>query len=233
MMLKQISSITTASVVAMTFVVAGEAQAATFANGFTFSVASGFDTSIGTHFHSSTGGAFGNPAGKAEVGNFFSEEVRGLSEYNLSGLGTATSAFVTFDVFNNAGLFSGDNDFPFTGDIEVVAYEGNNLENISDYQALSIGTVGTFNTANLAVGDTLSLDLTSIFNNALTNGLSSLGIRLQSLTDPQGGAWTFDNFRLTTDNQTTQKVPEPGTIIGLVLVGMGGAALRRAKSKQS
>jgi hypothetical protein len=231
-MLNKISSITAATVVAMSFIVAGEAQAATLTNGFTFSVASGSNTNIGNHFHSSTGGQFGNPAGKAEVGNFYSEEVRGLSEYNITGLGTATSAFVTFDVFNNAGLFYGANDFPFTGDIEVIAYQGNNLENISDYQALSIGTVGTFNTTNLGVEDTLSFDLTSIFNNALTNGSSSLGIRLQSVTNPQGGAWTFDNFRLTTDNQSTQDVPEP--ITGLVLAaGMGGAALRGAKSKKS
>lgn len=57
-------------------------QAATITDGFTFSVAA-FD-STGSHYHSSTGGDFGNPVGKSEVGNFFSEEVRGLSEYDLT-----------------------------------------------------------------------------------------------------------------------------------------------------
>ena len=57
-------------------------KAATITEGFTFSVADKYigPAGVGTHFHSSTGGEFGNPAGKAEVGSFFEEEVRGLSE---------------------------------------------------------------------------------------------------------------------------------------------------------
>ena len=164
-----------------------------------------------------SGGAFGNPAGKAEVGNYSCEQVRGLSEYNLTGLTSSPSAFVTFNVFEAGGLFNGTNNFPFTGNIEIVAYQANNTEDISDYQAPSIGTIGTFSTAGLSVGDTLSFDVTPIFNNAITNSFSSLGIRLQiaSGTDPNGGAWTFDTFRLTTDNQCTgnqcgQTVPEIG-----------------------
>lgn len=84
----------------------GSASAALITNGFTFAVASaGSNTFAGTHFHNNTGGAFGNPAGKAEVGRFISEEVRGLSEYNLTGLGTSGTAFVTFNVFKLGGLF--------------------------------------------------------------------------------------------------------------------------------
>ncbi len=99
--------------------------ATTITNGFTYSVASsGSNQSVGDHFHSNTGGAFGNPPGKAEVGSFFSEEVRGLSEYNLSGLSPASSAFVSFEVFKEGGLFSGENYFPFLGDIDIVAYQG-------------------------------------------------------------------------------------------------------------
>ncbi|NET28621.1 hypothetical protein [Okeania sp. SIO1I7] len=208
-------------------------QAATITNGFTFSVANdGVDQTLGHHFHSSTGGEFGNPAGKAEVGGFLSEEVRGLSEYDLTGLGTVTSAFVTFNVFNDAGLFLGYNDFPFTGDINIVAYEGNNSEDLSDYQALSIQTIDTFNTGSLSVGDTLSFDITSTFNNAVTNGLSSLGIRLESETDPQGGAWTFDTFRLTTDNQSSNiSVPEPSAVLGLLAFGFGGLLQKVKKDK--
>ncbi len=72
--------------------------------GFTFSVASAeADQSVGTHFHSSTGGDFGNPSGKAEVGNFFDEEVRGLSEYNLAGLSSG-SAFINIKVLSLAGF---------------------------------------------------------------------------------------------------------------------------------
>lgn len=201
--------------------------------GFTFSVASSSDNTVGTHFHSSTGGDFGNPAGQAEVGSFSTEEVRGISEYNLTGLTTASSAFVSFDVFTDGGLFSETNDFPFTGNIDIVAYEGNNLENISDYQASVIGNVGTFNTGSLDIGDTLSFDVTSLLNNAIDNDLSSLGIRLQiaSGTNTQGGAWTFDSFRLTTDDQSTDIVPEPMSILGTGFVLAFVPVLKKARHK--
>jgi hypothetical protein len=209
--------------VALAFTFAGATQAATITDGFTFSVASGSgNTSIGDHFHSNTGGSFGNPAGKAEVGRFGSEGVRGLSEYNLTGLGAASSAFVTFNVFKAGGLFTGTNDFPFTGTIKVDGYAGNNAEDISDYQAPSIGAVGSFGTAGLAVGGVLSFDITALFNAALANGDTSLGIRL--IADPLNdrGAWTFDTFRLTTDNQTSV-VPVPAglplMLTGLVVLG--------------
>lgn len=203
------------------------ASASLITNGFTFAVASSSnDTSIGNHFHSSTGGAFGNPSGKAEVGRFGSEEVRGLSEYNLTGLSNSATAFVTFDVFNDGGLFTGTNDFPFDGTITVEAYSGNNTEDISDYQASTVASIGSFSTTSLGIGDILSFDITSVFNDAIDNSLTSLGMRLRA--DPlntNGGAWTFDTFRLTTDNQSTS-VPEPATI---ALIAFGLLIIARAR----
>jgi hypothetical protein len=213
-------------------VTTSKAQASTITSGFTFSVANDGGNSNGSHFHSNTGGSFGNPAGKAEVGSFSSEEVRGLSEYNLTGLATGP-AFVTFNVFKLGGLFNGTNNFPFTGNINVVAYAGNNTENISDFQDPSIGTVGTFSTAGLALGNILSFDISSIYNNALTNSLSSLGIRLQFAdgTDTGGGALTFDNFRLTSDNQTTD-VPTPALLPGLIGLGLNVWRKRKAETSE-
>jgi len=218
--------------VALALFLAAPASADLITNGFTFAVASAGGTpTTGTHFHSNTGGAFGNPAGKAEVGSYGTEEVRGLSEYDLTGLSTASSAFVTFNVFKAGGLFTGTNDFPFNGTINVVAYQGNNLEDISDYQATNVGSVGSFSTSGLLVGDILSFDILSIFNTAIDNDWSSLGMRLQmaTWTIENRGAWTFDNFRLTTTDDSSAKVPEPATLLllGAGLLGIAGAYRRK------
>lgn len=233
-MLKLFLTASTTTAIALTALTSA-AQAFTLTEGFTFSVANAGNNSPGNHFHSSTGGDFGNPAGKAEVGSFFNEEVRGLSEYNLSGLSSATSAFITFDIFAAKGLFQGENDFPFTGNIDIVAYAGNNLENISDFESPTIGNVATFSTTGLAVGNTLSFDITALFNGAISSGSTSLGLRLQTApgTTTNGGAWTFDNFRLTTDNQTSQPVPEPLTIAGAVVAATSLGVMRRKQQKQS
>ncbi len=214
------------------------ASAQTITNGFTYAVASGGGApATGTHYHSNTGGAFGNPAGKAEVGRFSTETVRGLSEYNLASLTAAQSAFVTFDVFKKGGLFAGTNDTPFNGPITIFAYQGNNLEDISDYQATTFATIGTFNVsaATTNVGDIFSFDITSAFNTAISNGWSSLGIRLQADSLTASQAWTFQDFRLTSNNQSTNPnpaVPEPATW-AMMIVGFGavGYSLRAAKRR--
>lgn len=213
----------------LTLSVAGVASAATITNGFTFAVASGADQSVGTHYHSNTGGAFGNPAGLAEVGNYSIEEVRGLSEYSLTGLASASDAFFTFDVYGT-GLFTGVNNFPFNGTIDIVAYQGNNTENISDYQAPVTATIGSFSTVGLNVNDIFSFNITNIFNDAIAAGWSSLGIRLQTEdTQNYGGAWVFNDFRLTNTDDSTAPVPEPTTMLlfGTGLAGLAAVGRRK------
>ena len=148
---------------------------------------------------------------------------------------------MTFNVFNQGGLFSGDNDQPFSGRIFVDAYDGNNLEDISDYQVASVGAVGSFvvtgNPApNPAVGSIFSFDVTALLNAAILGGDTSFGIRLvedRANADYANNlAWTFDNFRLTTDDQTTQPtVPVPGTL-ALLGLGLAGFAISRRKATQ-
>ncbi|NJK27419.1 MAG: hypothetical protein HC925_00970 [Coleofasciculaceae cyanobacterium SM2_3_26] len=174
------------------------AQDAAIAEGLSFTVADGYVGSAGegTHFHSNQQGEFDTPPGKAEVGSLFEEEVRGLAEYDLTGMEQQEAVFVTFTVYAESGLFAPDNGFPFVGNIAVVAYAGNNAEDLSDFQATPLGEVTTFSTAGLTEGSVLSLDITEIYNEAIARGLPSLGIRLQVApgTETGGGAWTFDNF---------------------------------------
>jgi len=112
-----------------------------------------------------------------------------------------------------------------------VAYRGNNAEDVSDFEAPSIATVGSFGTTGLAAGNVLSFDVTPIFNTAVTSGWSSLGVRLQAApgTVPNGGAWTFDASRLTVDDQGRSVTPEPATY---ALLGSGLALLVSWRARQ-
>lgn len=190
--------------------------------GFTFTVSDGFtgNPEEGSHYHSSTGGDFGNPDGLAEVGGYAGgEEPRGLSEYDLTGLVGGGPAYVSFDVFAADGLFDqGGGVF----DIDIFSYQGNNAEDLSDYEAPATSLVATFSTAGLSPGDSLSFDVSAALDAALLGGEPSLGIRLQqSLRDTAGPAYTFHDFRLT-----TTPVPEPGTAL-LSAAGLALLAARR------
>jgi hypothetical protein len=207
--------------------VAGAASAATV-SGLTFSVGSDCSPSTGgDHFHSNSDGIWDNPSGKAEVGNFVgtcAEKVRGLSEFDLAGLSTTTEASVAFDVSQLEGLFPENSD-PYIGWIRIVAYDGNNLEDLSDFQAPPTGSVGRFSTGGLSVGDTLTFDITEIFNDAIVAGDSSLGIRLSMGRSFGGDAVTFDNFQLVTSAPLPAGLPFLLTALGCL-----GIVARRRKA---
>ena len=91
---------------------------------------------------------------------------------------------------------------------------------------------GSFSTIGLGVGEILSLDITSFFNTAVAASQSSLGIRLQRSGESStaSGAETFQNFRLTSDNQSTGVVPEPSTY-ALTAAGLGAIAYLRRRRR--
>jgi hypothetical protein len=209
------------------------AKAATITDGFTFTVASSCGQHVaGSHYHSNTGGSFGNPAGKAEVGSYFCEETQGLSEYNIAGLSPAGPAFVTFNVYNKNGLFG----IPDKGDltIELYAYQGNNQENISDFSDTVIGYIDKFNTSGLTVGDVISFDVNTLLDAAIANGDNSFGVRLRpKVFAGDMATWTFDTFRLTTDDQS-KPVPGPLPVLGAAAaLGFSRKLRQRIKSSSS
>ncbi len=202
--------------------------------GETFSVAAEFDPDLGDHFHSHSSGVLGRPPFKAEVGeNSISslepdEVVRGLSEFDVAGRLPAVKATLSFDVFS-FGLFD-ENDFPFDGTIDLIGYAGNNAEDISDYEAVSLVDIGSFSTVGLNIGDTLSFDVTTPYNLGIENGLTSLGVRLLTEDDTRGGAWTFDNFQAN-----VRPIPEPTTValLGIGIAGLAGVEVRRRRKKKA
>lgn len=205
--------------------------AASVTAGRTFSVASQSGLpATGTHFHSDHAGALGNPPDLAEVGSLQDqalsmEECRGLTEFDLTGLASGT-ATLTFNVFQLGGLFAGQNDFPFTGNIAVLPYTGNNADDISDYSIAPLGSLGTFSTAPLIIGSPLSFNVTSVYNAQLAGGAPALGFRLQITpsTVTGGGAFTFHNFNLT-----VTPIPEPAAASLLVFTAFGLLVPRRRR----
>jgi hypothetical protein len=93
---------------------------------------------------------------------------------------------------------------------------------LSDFEAPSIGSVATFDTTGLIVGNTLSFDISTIFN-AAVGVHDALGIRLRA--NPEDGehaAIIFDNFRLTSSASPTGAVPEPWSALVWTIIGMMG-----------
>ena len=161
-----------------------------------FSVADDCVDSTGDHFHSNDGGAFGNGPDFMEVGNFSCEEVRGMVEFGLAEpLLPRFTADVNCSVFLEGGLFPGTNDFLTTFDIDVFSYNGNNTEELADFQITTTDFLGSMNTDDLEVGDEVSFDVTAAYSVALAS-TSSLGVRMQPASDPASGAITFEQCML-------------------------------------
>ncbi|WP_125932009.1 hypothetical protein [Thiosocius teredinicola] len=221
----------------------GYGHAALITEGLTYTVASA-PSEIHTHSDPSCcdSSPFGNPPDKAEVGAFsgepgFVEEIRGFSEFDLTGVTSGSPAYLTFDVYNDGGLFLDvapvvpNNDFPFFGPITIEAFEADGNFTFSDvtdnfFIATSI-VIDTFDTSPLSVGDILSFDVQSVVSDAIDNGWSALGVRLRADPVVLSGAWTFDQLGLTTTDESTG-VPLPATFAFLLI----GVAAMGASRKQ-
>lgn len=182
-------------------------QAVVVTNGLTETIADGHGGPFfeGTHFELSD-----DPT----VGSFLGgEELRGISEFNITAFSKVRSTVLTFNVPEPVPIFGQPGLASDAFSIDIVTYRGNNSADLSDWEAPTSGFVATFNTVDINVGDILSFDVTGLLNTAIMDGDSSFGIRLQQSTrDASNLPFEFNNFQLNT-------VPVPGTLllIGLAL----------------
>jgi hypothetical protein len=124
--------------------------------------------------------SFGAGAGPVVGGD---TELRGVAEFDLAGLSPVQQTVLSFRHIGGSGLLR----------IAVVAYEGNNQVDVSDFNAGSIAPLGTFFTSNV-FGAVESFDITTVFNDAISNGLASLGIRLERVPGSEIGGVVFRQY---------------------------------------
>lgn len=154
---------------------------------------------------------------RAVVADAFGEDHRGIVEFDISSLGSFSTATLSFSLFDETGE-------PF--DINLDTFAGDGVyDQGGDF--FSLGTlVTTFSNALPVAGDILSFDVTS----EVLAATNFIGFRLQRTNDPAGfffeNTADFRNFQISTD------VAEPGTlaILGLGLAGLGLATRRRNAS---
>ena len=150
------------------------------------------------------------------------EEVRGLAEFDISGLGNFASATLDFQTNINGG----------SDDINVFTYTGNNAEDLSDFQIATTGFIPQFSTGGLEEGDILSFNVTSSLLEAISNGDDSFGVKFQvniptfdptTIISQAFGPHSFHQFEINTVSAGAV-VPEPSSLLswatGLIAVGV-------------
>lgn len=228
-----------ACVVVACVVSSGAASAATVIPGLTFSVD---NSEVGTYFWSApstadcVADASGLSGGCAEVGGGYVvypdtkyENKRGMSEFDLAGQTQAAQATLSFEVYIQSGYF-------IQGEwvnADVVAYQGNNLGELGDWGAPAFASVGSFSTltaCNFSYSlpcDTITFDVTTAYNQAVINGWSALGIRLQDPNVSETQASIFHHFTLEV---TPVPIPASAWLFGTGLVFLGSVVKRRRKA---
>lgn len=195
-----------------------QGQAEVVVEGNEFTVADGFwgGAHSGTHWHSNNAAtAPAVPGEWMEVGGFFGdEECRGFAEFNIGqfdadSLICAEVSITILDLFalglspEADGIDGLYGQGPSVETLTVEIYEGNNSEDLTDYTATAIATVGSIDVTAQAADDVLTFTVTNALQTLLTSGASALGVRVRQTTgDNDSKAITFGESALTVDVKT-------------------------------
>lgn len=156
----------------------------------------------------------------------FSIRGGGLVDFNISQLDFANQAKLSFRMSQlNFAAHPLDAQLP-KDFITINYYQSNGVPEITDIQSPLEGVAASFTANVFSPGDTISIDITTVFNEAWARGWDVFGLRI-TLSGPDfdgRGAFAgagFDNFVLS-----VHQVPEPETYL-IMLFGIAGLAIAR------
>ena len=153
------------------------------------------------------------------------------SEFNLAGQQAANAVMLSFQ-FDGRSTVMGAAQTP-SMPVILSWYSGDNVANVSDWRDVTFppGSLfwirahekfGEFDAASFASGQTLSFDVTSLYNSAIARGDAALGIGLDFYQ------FSFQYARFSDFTLTVPAVPEPSTY-ALTLVGLVAVAMLRRR----
>jgi hypothetical protein len=129
------------------------------------------------------------------------------SEFDLAGSKTAQNAILSF-TFNSVYNIRWGAEFDYDLVLPVTAYVADNIASVSDYTPLGRNVIGEFHTLPLVRGDTISFDVTDLFNAAVRRGDAGMGVGIDQLFASDTFVYFENNsFKLS----VVPEVPEPST----------------------
>ncbi|MBZ6379495.1 hypothetical protein B5C34_07500 [Pacificimonas flava] len=162
------------------------------------------------------------PIDFAQIGGDGSSISRAVAEFDISVFDEDTKVTLSFVVDEANGCCG---QATFDGFFGLVQYEGDNLLEVADYQATSLGTIANLpiSGATTSAGDRFELDVTQSFNFAVQQGHEAFGVILFHTPESTASqSWGFSNFALELE-EANIAVPGPGSLglLGLALCLLG------------
>jgi len=188
-------------------------------NATTITPNSTMSVATGNHAHSENGNLIG-------VGYWYSEETRGVVEFDVSTL-TSSNAKLSFKYSPFKNLYYGQ-DREYSGIFNLIAYSSMNANaEFADYSRT--GTLlGSFDMTSMAYGDIFTVDISSILASLESNYLGFLFDPTSFNSGAYAQESVFEAFSI--DTYTKNAVSTPGTF-ALITLAFAGFAVRRFSKK--